>query len=102
MNLDKETFIYINLYSNDGIKADASANLAWEGKTADLNAKVDSSKDGSVIGAHATAITPDHGKSDITFKNKVIKIEINLIQVNYTDSRNEEFLRKLEIRAMSY
>uniref|UniRef100_A0A0A9YRM2 Vitellinogen open beta-sheet domain-containing protein n=1 Tax=Lygus hesperus TaxID=30085 RepID=A0A0A9YRM2_LYGHE len=62
-----------HLNSKEGLKADASANLAWEGKTADLNAKFDSNKDGSLVGAHATAITPDHGKSDLAFKNKIIK-----------------------------
>ncbi|KAF6202203.1 hypothetical protein GE061_004601 [Apolygus lucorum] len=62
-----------HMSSKEGLKADATANLAWEGKTADLNAKWDSNKDGSVVGAHATAITPDHGKSDLAFKNKIIK-----------------------------
>ncbi|BES98257.1 Domain of Unknown Function (DUF1081) [Nesidiocoris tenuis] len=59
--------------AKDGLKLDGSANLAWEGKTADVNAKVDSNKDGSVIGATVIANTPGHGKSNLIFKNKIIK-----------------------------
>ncbi|CAH1391672.1 unnamed protein product [Nezara viridula] len=60
-------------FSGEEGKADASINLSYDGKTADLSGKVEVNKEKTAANVHLLSNIPEKGKVDIVYRQKVVK-----------------------------